>query len=117
MQHRHCTVHNSSKVGAISTVSLSKRSSSSASSSPPSHVSVKVVCALIAVGYEPSLPLQLGPLVRLTVQVTACSEAQDTVMDSAERTTRLETFSVPVTGGGTHTEELGTQELGGMQVA
>src|SRR3989344_1777484 len=99
MQPRHCTVHNSSKVGAISTVSLSKRSSSSASSSPPSHVSVKGVCALIAVGYEPSLPLQLGPLVRLTGQLTAVSGAQDTVTGSPELTMRGNTVRAPVTGG------------------
>src|SRR3989344_5863502 len=117
MQHRHCTVHNSSKVGAISTVSLSKRSSSSASSSPPSHVSVKVVCALIAVRDEPSLPLQLGPLVRLTVQVTAFSEAQDTVTDSPELTIREDTERAPVTGGVKHVLELGTQDLGQLQVA
>src|SRR3989338_5614789 len=99
MQHRHCTVHNSSNVGAISTVSLSKRSSSSASSSPQSHVSVKVVCALIAVRYEPSLPLQLGPLVRLTVHVMAFSGAQDTVTDSPELTMRGNAVRAPVTGG------------------
>src|SRR3989338_2077474 len=117
MQHRHCTVHNSSKVGAISAVSLSKRSSCSSFSSPPSQVRVKVVCALIAVGYEPSLPLQLGPLVRLTVQLTAFSGAQDTVTDSPELTMRGDTVRAPVTGGVKHVLELGTQDLGQLQVA